>query len=308
MRNCNKKYYQTLFLIVFALLTAYSLQLSATIRYVSKTGNSTPPYTSWATAADSIQKCINVCVFGDTIYVANGVYEEQVVMISGLSLIGAGMDSCVIYLSATGIPAVQIADTCFLEGFKILLPNTMNTWGIEVIGFDSFITLNNVVNASLGLYLSDVYAEVYKNTFQNIKTRGIWILNSNSIIRQNHIYIDPNSQASSPTGIRIEAFSDTYTSLIDSNYLVNVYYTGIDKFLGTTPTIKNNVIIMKYGTGIDIDDGGTTTIANNIILNSGYIGINGFSPSYILLYNNYIMGKPGSDGIKVWSNSVVRIM
>ena len=70
--------------------------LIATVRYVSKTGSSTPPYTSWETASDSIQKCIDVCVDGDTIYVANGVYKEQVVMILGLSLIGAGMDSCAI--------------------------------------------------------------------------------------------------------------------------------------------------------------------------------------------------------------------
>ena len=95
MSNSNNKYYQTLFLIL-VLLIAYSLQLNATVRFVSKTGTSTPPYLTWETAADSIQECINISVFGDTIYVANGVYEEQVVMIPGLSLIGAGMDSCVI--------------------------------------------------------------------------------------------------------------------------------------------------------------------------------------------------------------------
>ena len=95
MHNSNKKYYQTLFLLLtIVLLTAYSLPLKATVRFVSKTGSSTPPYLTWETAADSIQKCINICVFGDTIYVANGVYEEQVVMIPGLSLIGAGTDSC----------------------------------------------------------------------------------------------------------------------------------------------------------------------------------------------------------------------
>ncbi len=97
MNDNNNKYYQTLFLLLtIVLLTAYCLPLNATVRFVSKTGSSTPPYLTWETRADSIQKCINICVFGDTIYVANGVYQEQVVMIPGLSLIGAGMDSCVI--------------------------------------------------------------------------------------------------------------------------------------------------------------------------------------------------------------------
>ncbi|MCW9097369.1 MAG: hypothetical protein OQJ93_08265, partial [Ignavibacteriaceae bacterium] len=61
MSNLNKKYYQTLLLILL-LLTAYSLPLKATLRFVSKTGLSIPPYTTWETAADSIQKCINICV------------------------------------------------------------------------------------------------------------------------------------------------------------------------------------------------------------------------------------------------------
>src|SRR3989304_1525119 len=86
--------------LLFVLLIAYSLPLNAIIRYVSKTGNSTPPYLTWEPAADSIQECINISVFGDTIYVANGVYQEQVVMIPGLSLIGAGADSCIINTQA----------------------------------------------------------------------------------------------------------------------------------------------------------------------------------------------------------------
>src|SRR5512146_18855 len=68
----------------------------AGVRYVSHSGTNTPPYLTWETAADSIMSAINISTFGDTIYVANGVYEEKVVMIPGLSLIGAGMDSCVI--------------------------------------------------------------------------------------------------------------------------------------------------------------------------------------------------------------------
>ena len=83
-------------LLTIILLIGYYIPLTATVRYVSHSGNNTPPYLTWATAADSIMFAINISVFGDTIYVANGVYEEQVTMIPGLSLIGAGMDSCVI--------------------------------------------------------------------------------------------------------------------------------------------------------------------------------------------------------------------
>ncbi|MEJ2103830.1 MAG: hypothetical protein P8X47_04545, partial [Ignavibacteriaceae bacterium] len=68
--NFSYKFNQPfLFMTFILLLTAYRLQLNATVRFVSKTGNSTPPYLTWETAADSIQKCINIYVFGDTIYV-----------------------------------------------------------------------------------------------------------------------------------------------------------------------------------------------------------------------------------------------
>ena len=80
-------------LSVYVLSTQYSM---ATVRYVSKTGTSVAPYTTWQTSADSIQKCINICVAGDTVYVANGVYKENLVINTAISLIGSSMDSTII--------------------------------------------------------------------------------------------------------------------------------------------------------------------------------------------------------------------
>ncbi|MBK6680923.1 MAG: hypothetical protein IPG53_13310 [Ignavibacteriales bacterium] len=60
-------------IITVILLLSLNTNMFGTIRYV-KAGNPTPlPYTSWATASDSIQKCVNVNQRGDTIYVGAGV-------------------------------------------------------------------------------------------------------------------------------------------------------------------------------------------------------------------------------------------
>ncbi len=281
--------------LAIILLTAYCIPLTATVRYVSHEGSNTPPYLTWETAADSIMSAINISVFGDTIYVANGVYEEQIVMIPGLSLIGAGMDSTVILLQMTGI-AVQVVDSSIFKGFKIIVPNTVNTWGIEAIGYGSLITLNKVVNASLGLYLSDSNTKVYKNIFENIKTRGIWIFNSNSVIRKNLIYIPASSN--SDAGIRIEAFDFSYKPIIDSNYIVvsGFSYTaadGIYKSFGASPIITHNTIILKgpQNWGIFLGDADSGKVFNNLIVaEPGRVGIINFAIQYLQLYNNYATG------------------
>ncbi len=89
------------------------------MRYVSKTGTSTPPYTSWQTAADSIQKCINICVDGDTIYVANGVYKENLVINTAISLIGSSMDSTVIDGRGMGTYTITVNKDIGIENFNI---------------------------------------------------------------------------------------------------------------------------------------------------------------------------------------------
>ena len=301
----TKKYYQTLFLL-FIFLIVYSLQLNATIRYVSKTGSSTPPYISWETAADSIQKCINICVFGDTIYVANGTYQEQVVMIPGLSLIGAGMDSCVIdtrqLLTMQNYKSIEMQDSCLVKGFYILSTNDFDYGsGIWAEYQSGLITQNKFSEANRGIDLFGSNVTVYKNYFFNIRS-GIGVGNSNSIVRKNVIYMNVEGVE----GIRVEGFSSSYRPVIDSNYIDNVYDTGIYKFLGTIPTIKNNIIIVKYSTGIELHESDSAKVYNNIILNAGYAGIDSYFEINLLIENNYIKGKPSSDGIRVGPNSIIK--
>ena len=106
-------------LVLILLLTEAGF---GTIRYVSKTGSSIPPYTSWETASDSIQKCINICVNGDTIVVANGVYKETIVINRELTLLGSSMDSCIIDgtgLSNANSTTVYVISKSQISGFYL---------------------------------------------------------------------------------------------------------------------------------------------------------------------------------------------
>jgi parallel beta-helix repeat protein len=146
---------------------------NATIRYVSKTGSSIPPYTTWETAADSIQKCINISVFGDSIYVANGVYQEQVVMIPGLSLIGAGTDSCIVdsrSFPLTNNRTITMQDSCLVKGFYILTSNDFDYGrGIYAQGQTGLITENKFSTGNTGIYLFGSNITAYKNYIFNTR-------------------------------------------------------------------------------------------------------------------------------------------
>jgi hypothetical protein len=239
-------------------------------------------------------ECINISVFGDTIYVANGTYKEQVVMIPGLSLIGAGMDSCVIdtkeLISTTGDISVEFFDNCLLKGFKIICANNTEIGqGIGGSGNQSLITFNLVIDALYGISVGSTQTISY-NICQNI-TIGLDLFNSNALIKNNFIFSKTEFE-SGITGIIIEAFNFNYFPIIDSNYIETIYY-GIWVFFGNKPTITNNTIVLKGedASGIVISgNSDTVKIFNNkVIAEIGHIGFNNdLIP--ILEYNNYLTG------------------
>ena len=305
MSNYYKKYHRTFYVLLLALLIVNSSLSIATVRYVSHFGSNEYPYTSWATSADSIMTAINVSVFGDTIYVANGVYQEQVVMIPGLALIGAGTDSCIVdcrNFPPQGLHAVEVADNCLIRGFYIRTSNNFDYgYGIYTIGQNGLITENKFSEANTGIRLWITNVQAYKNYFFNIRI-GINVVNSTSLVRKNFIVLNVEGVY----GIRIESISNNDTPIIDSNYVENVYDTGIYKFISSSPTIRNNIINVKYDNGIGIAQGGDVKIINNTILNAGSAGIDNFITSNVTVNNNYIMGNPSSYGIKVMPSSVVK--
>ena len=290
------------FFLALFLLTAYCLQLNATIRYVSKTGSSVPPFLTWETSADSIQKCINISVFGDTIYVANGVYEEQVVMIPGLSLIGAGVDSCVIntknLVNTIGFVAVDVKDSCLLKGFQIIVYyNNDKGYGVNCHG-NCKVTMNTILSAAAGFGFFNTEMSsplLYKNNVQDVQMGSI-IFDSSPIIRKNNIFTSRNSTATIIAGVYINCTSNNYHPIIDSNYIQTQNLgigEGIRKSIGSRPTVNNNIIKLKNlgGVGIFLSSSDSAMVYNNLIIaEQGWQGISNNGTQYLLINNNFITG------------------
>jgi hypothetical protein len=112
----STKYHSTV-LAAGLLLTKISGAL-ATTHYVDQNStNSTPPYTTWPTAATNIQDAVNAAAAGDQIVVTNGTYAG-----------GASIDKPLTVRSASGPqfttisgggPCVSLASNARLSGFTV---------------------------------------------------------------------------------------------------------------------------------------------------------------------------------------------
>jgi len=230
-----------------------------TIRYVSKTGSSTPPYISRVTASDSIQKCINICLNGDTIVVANGRYNEALVVNVDLTLIGSSMDSCII--DGTGLwPNSRITIDAYsdisISGFQIISTNP--TIGGSCIFTGNRIEVLNcrITRGRITTFFSTPYA-LLKNLIMD-KYRIYSISADGNILVVDNCVIIKDMDYSSKGGI---------DSDVDSAKIVNNIIIG---------TRGGSSVPHAQGRGISIETLRKAYIANNIV--------SGFNPN-IEIYN-----------------------
>jgi len=192
-----------------------------TIRYVSKTGSSTPPYISWETASDSIQKCLNICVDGDTVIVANGIYKESLIINAAITFIGSSMDSCVIDGRKLALGTIQVFRECSIEGFYIIGKEQANyTRGILDGNFNISINVSNCIISNCD--------------------EAIAIASQSGIIK-NIIVTSVNS------GIRTFCILDTCKpKLLNSIIIINKQgERAWLSFDGGQPTITNNILVTE---------------------------------------------------------------
>lgn len=104
---------------IFILYLVITVSALSQIHYVSKTGSSTPPYLTWETAADSIMKAIEVAENGDTVFIANGVYKENLTVDRQLYIIGESSDSTVIDGRGLDSLTIMIKQNSYLQNLHV---------------------------------------------------------------------------------------------------------------------------------------------------------------------------------------------
>ncbi len=275
-------------LILLLNLPGYS-----TIRYV-KAGNPNPlaPYTSWATASDSIQKVVDICLSGDTILIGSGVYPQIVNSENfgrDLTIFGVDVDSCIIDVS--GFPLEPLLKVfTFMDNLDIenltfktrsgtthhiaiytfgstFVHNTVNIKNVKFLGI--FTQAIRVLNTSGSIQNCYFYASSVAINGPEWTNSPPMLISKNLFYRVNHgIYaeystiIDNSFIDTFVEAVHFHPWFGKFTDVRNNFIHGRTYDVGINQ---VPNTIENNIII-NFARGIVMQPG--TRVTNNIILNS----------------------------------------
>jgi hypothetical protein len=233
----------------FLIVNCFTVNCTAEVRYVSKDGSSIPPYTSWETASDSIQKAINISNDGDTIIVANGIYKETLVIDSALTLLGSSMDSTII--DGTGIVSMGEDSTLTIAVYAHFEMNNFTIYGYPGGLISAYPESNgmNIKNCTIenGWYGVGLWNGI--NQIENLLIRNV------------------------ETGIVLgDLFNISQYNISNSTILISFRNgSGLVQVGGGSLNMQNNVILHTNGelsteAGINLTFPGRTIIKNNLVV------------------------------------------
>jgi len=192
----------------------------------------------------TIQSAIDDAENGDTVFVYNGTYYENVVIDKTINLIGEDKDNTIIDGGGNSDVVRIIVNGCTLCNFSITGSGiSPYDYGIKITSYDNFVSYN---------YL---------------------LMNANSIkVDSFNNQIINNEINDSTRGIRLESLS--HSNLIENNFISN-NVQGLIVFNSRFNTITKNIIFSNVLDGISLSEGSSNNlIADNNIVSNGQNGIN----------------------------------
>lgn len=170
---------------------------------------------------------------GDTVFVRNGMYRENIAMVDGVVLMGEDMTQTIIDGGRLG-PCVVGADNATITGFTIM-------------------------NGLTGILCKNTRPTIERNLIIDNKGTGIHALVSLPDINNNVIY------RNEWTGVFLEGARGTRTA-IDHNVIAENGYCGIFCAGRTEVLVRNNILISnkQFGIYVSPESKKTRIIFNNI--------------------------------------------
>ncbi len=219
--------------------SVFSTVHAATVWYVATTGDDTNTCSDLATPCKTITGAYHQARAGDTINVAAGTYNEEVVFnTKGMSLIGAGIDQTII--DATGL-------TTYCKPFWTDTGFDASIEGVTLTGAASGYC-HEAINA--GALIDGGQGGTITITNTRITGNQHGIVSAGNLVL-NHVLIDNNTI----NGVWMVSGADTNFTNVT---IVNNGKDGILQAGTTTATVKNSIIAYNTAVGIDNPDAGAT--------------------------------------------------
>jgi len=221
-----------------------------------------------------IQDAIKVANLGDTIYIYNGIYYENVVVDKALWLIGENKSTTIIDGSEQGPIINVVADNVHIieltvrnAGSPSSVPGSaeeLRTWasfsGIYLERVRSCnLSANAVTNSFIGIHLfSSTNNTIQNNDVRRNQFRGIFVaLSQNNTILNNDVKSTWANQ-----GILLES---SCNNLIISNNASKNQGEGIYLFSSDSNVLKYNTVNSNNANGIYVHSSNNNTILSNKI-------------------------------------------
>ncbi len=200
----------------------------------------------------SIQDAVLNASDGDTVFVYNGTYGEQVTVTKSINLIGLDRDTTIIKVNKTGRAVFVTADWVNISGFTILaMPDPpfppAIIYGIELYEVEH-CRIENVrfQTNQIGLLLDDSHHNLIANNTMINNIDGMIVSNSNANAILNNTFVSNNE-----AGIHMASSSD---NVIAGNNASGNGGDGIHLHSSSSNMIYHNYLFGNMGQGYDNGD------------------------------------------------------
>ena len=268
--------------------------LFAQTHYVSKEGSAIPPFSSWETAANTIQAGLNVSNFGDTVVIANGSYHENPRIYKSIYMVGLSRDSVIVNGFGLSDSTIFISENSTLKNFTVMGRgvNYDNGVGLYVLADSVTVSDLSIKNCAYG-FISIRSGKFSNVIFENVST-GISVSNYSL---EWFLNVENCDFRISKAGSAISASPFNYISI--SNCRIKPYSNNGLRYAFVAATeinnliFKNNIVLETDSRAVylpyHVND--TASIINNCFIKS--TGIDDYStvihaivPKSIIIKNN----------------------
>ncbi|UCE38236.1 MAG: right-handed parallel beta-helix repeat-containing protein, partial [Thermoplasmata archaeon] len=239
----------------------------------------------------SIQDAINVAQPGDTVFVYNGTYFENVVVNKTINLTGENKENTIINGGGSGTVVYVNVSWANITGFTVTWSGSFfGEGGMKLYNVKNCKVINNIISSNMGygIYLeSSMDNKVIDNNISSNNQHNIYlsISNWNDIIG--------NNISSSNWGDGINLISSSNNNILGNNISNN--FDGIEFYSSSNNNITGNNISSNEGFGIYLRSSSSNNFASNNFINEGIFIVGSVLQhfnSHSILSNNIVNRKP----------------